>query len=190
MSQTFDLQNIVAENVREIGEGAMRELKAANEALTKRVAELEAMREVNELRAQHTTEQVAEIVRLDAHVKQLETYHETLCSILGAYEGRGELSLVSVSPEALLRRVDALVSESADLQSQLAWTPVAQGLPTEHADYEFTYCDSEQVSRLDLVGLTHEGFALVLSGDTFAPDELLDNVDYTHFRRITLPEAT
>lgn len=85
---------------------------------------------------------------------------------------------------------DALVEcgkKIGGLESQLAWTPVSAGLPTEHGDYEFTYCDSEQVSRLDLVRLGYEGFELVLSGDAFVSEELLDNVDYTHYRKVALP---
>lgn len=108
----------------------LQKLKAENEALTKRVAELEQLNAV--------------------YVADME-------------EMRGSLLA---------------------LQSQLAWTPLAKGLPTdgEEETYEFT-------------GWGHVNI-LTLNGEIWrdSDGEFLDEEDvtdnYKWFRRITLPEAT
>lgn len=87
LREARDISGVVATNVREIGEGAMAQLKSDNAALAKRVAELDAM-------------------------------NATLAAKLSGLELR------------LTRRV-------SELKSQLAWTPVSAGLPTEPGFYVF-----------------------------------------------------
>ncbi|MBK9496847.1 MAG: hypothetical protein IPO08_20540 [Xanthomonadales bacterium] len=113
----------------------VEQLEAANEALTKRVAELEE-----------------QVLMLDKHVEHWALkaiVHETECK---------------------------------DLQSQLAWTPVAQGLPTADGAYEFVDMVSDGRCKLFDLYVRRNG-----AWGRGGPDE---HWDYTHFRPITLPEAT
>jgi hypothetical protein len=138
-------------------------LEDENAALTKRVAELEF-----ELRARTMAELRKDISVLKehdaSHVAKLEAETRVLRAIVA-----------DISSE---HDVGKLLEHIADLQSQLAWTPVAQWLPTEPGEgetYEFT-----DGSRVNI---------LTLNGEIWEDEEDVAD-DYKWFRRITLPEAT
>lgn len=77
----------------------------------------------------------------------------------------------------MTRVMDSYVQRIADLQSQLAWTPVSAGLPTEPGHYEFV---SNGV-------VLHVGLAD--NGSWFSPDGIwIEPSICSHYRRIELPK--
>lgn len=87
--------------------------------------------------------------------------------------------------ETEARKTNAALEDAAiriiELQSQLAWTPVSAGLPTEPGVYEFLWLHKHPTIgcwRLIVDGwVTRDG-----KPPTYA-------IPYTHYRRIELPEA-
>jgi uncharacterized coiled-coil protein SlyX len=72
-------------------------------------------------------------------------------------------------------------AECDRLESQLAWTPVSDGLPTDDGVYEFV--DMVPGGRVRL-------FDLYVRRENTWKVTPSEHWDYTHFRRITLPEPT
>jgi hypothetical protein len=91
--------------------------------------------------------------------------------------------------------IRGLLACQDSLLSQLAWTPVVQGLPTEPGVYEFVKWSNECLHSCDLLEFCpdreNEGeeWGDMLTCEHFCTDELQE-LEHTHFRRITLPEAT
>lgn len=96
------------------------------------------------------------------------------------------------STNLLITTSGLLRERLADLESQLAWAPVRDGLPTEPGVYEFAAIGSDGcVDSLD---------AYLFEPGNFRPwtdmchcvsltEDELGECDYTHYRRIELPEA-
>jgi hypothetical protein len=84
--------------------------------------------------------------------------------------------------------VPLITKRIRDLQSQLAWTPVSDGLPTEPGTYEFlSYALNIHVYTLEPV---EARYRWVLAGldECYESGEL--ELNYQNFRPITLPEPT
>ena len=89
--------------------------------------------------------------------------------------------------------IRGLLACQEHLQSQLAWTPVSAGLPTEPGLYEFLKRKSNGLIEVfDMFELSpgHEfgDWGDVLSGEHFSSTEMPE-LEHTHYRRIELPEA-
>lgn len=126
LREARDIAGVVATNVREIGEGAMAQLKSENAALTKRVAELEERLHVMTLQEKLARES-------NGHLQQV------------AMAAKEDLRDLQSQLEAKDKRVAELerfakpgsywFTRATELESQLAWTPVSAGLPTEPGVY-------------------------------------------------------
>lgn len=87
---------------------------------------------------------------------------------------------------ALLQESNTFEVERKALQSQLTWTPVSAGLPTEPGLYEFTDGTPD-----DTKTYTREHSRWYGHGVSFDQTPLAKaRWAYTHYRRIELPEAT
>lgn len=100
----------------------------------------------------------SENARLAARVTELETLTADCHDVMVACK----------------RRESELREQVADLQSQLAWTPVSAGLPTEPGMYEF----------YDATGRYMIGIYELTPGVRWYTAKV-----YTHYRRIEIPEA-
>ncbi len=126
--------------------------------------------------------------------EELCVYGEEAFQFAKAYEAEVEKRIAELENLAARRLVqintavaDCAVRDSKikDLQSQLAWTPVSAGLPTEPGVYEFvTLTRKCALFNLDVDGQwwTHA------RGDGTAPENLLDDTYWRAYRRIELPE--
>jgi hypothetical protein len=140
-------------------------LEDENAALTKRVAELEEQaRARDELKLHSRTV-------LENQVANLRSENKAL---------RSKASVTSELTEA-----DKLRTIVANLQSQLAWTPVAQGLPTEREQDTWLLLCAESGSPANPLECCRPWEAPTLIKDNARSGRV-----FTHFRRITLPEAT
>ena len=100
-----------------------------------------------------------------------------------------------------LRRlsVDAahLEEKNAGLRTQLAWTPVSNGLPTEPGVYEFAAMHDGEVREFVLLerrdGNSYAEWGDMLTAEDIHEDELecqgLTRYRLTHYRRIELPNG-
>jgi uncharacterized protein YceH (UPF0502 family) len=130
--------------------------------LTKRVAELEAMKEKRGAELWSDARCVLEkrVAELEAQVLMLDKHVEHWAERATV----ADLKLTQSERRA------------TDLQSQLAWTPVAQGLPTEPGHYLFASHGAA----------VHA--ALVETGSWFTPDgEPHEPRAWAHYRKIELP---
>lgn len=156
------------------------ELVAENAALTKRVAELESQAEGYRVAIRNLQSTIADLESKLANSQKrvAELEEELRC--------RAELY---TSNETVLRKTsDDLQWNIRNLQSQLAWTPVAKGLPTEPGLYVFLHggCNGT------LFELEKDGWYNHDTGDLLRTDggyESLDSGYWDCFRRIELPEA-
>lgn len=171
---------------------AIASLESENARLAERVTELETLtadchdvmvackRRESELR-----EQVADLQ------SQLETRDKRVAELEEELRRRAELY---TSNETVLRQMcEDLQWHIRNLQSQLAWTPVSAGLPTEEGPYEFTHVSDDSAIIHDfelwLYNPHEDEFESVTSTDVYVRDEFLDNNYYTHYRRIELPKG-
>jgi len=76
--------------------------------------------------------------------------------------------------------------ERLSLQSQLAWTPVSDGLPTEPGAYEFLHGTYIEMYKLSELAMAFKWISR--SGACFDSGGMFD-LGHTHYRRIELPEA-
>ena len=134
-------------------------LESTNTELTKRVAELESI--------------------LDSRVAAGKRIAERVRALAEALR---ELS-PGPHPEPMDAEdyVPLIARQIADLQDQLAWTPVSKGLPTEPGVYVFANPGGESV----VVGLDDAG-SWVLRGERL---ELWEIRYWQCFRRIELPKG-
>lgn len=83
----------------------------------------------------------------------------------------------------------ALTKRVAELESQLAWTPVSDGLPTEPGVYAFGDPDSDDKSAIVFWSLSHIGGThRWWFGECGYVSPTDRHHDVTHFRRIELPK--
>lgn len=84
-------------------------------------------------------------------------------------------------------------SNMKHLQSQLAWTPVGDGLPTEPGVYEFS-THKWMLTRSWKLDEDGDWLDAVSVGEMLNNESIFDTplalCEYTHYRRIELPEAT
>lgn len=160
LREARDIAGVVAANVREIGDGAMAQLKSDNAALTKRVAELE----VDVLKSD------ADAVMWRERALNTSNKHAAL------------IELKSANDERLCKEVALLRQQVGDLQSQLAWTPVSAGLPTEPGLYVFTCRGDEKLYTIT------EGKFLEHTDNGTDPWDASAMRYWTNYRRIELPK--
>jgi hypothetical protein len=108
----------------------MKQAERANYELTKRVAELE----VDVLKSD------AEAVMWRERALNMTNKHSAL------------IDLKSANDERLCKEAALLRQQVGDLQSQLAWTPVNEGLPTEPGWYVFDRALTRTPRRGDMSG--------------------------------------
>ena len=158
------------------------QLDSDNAALTKRVAELE---EIAAGRAQLIDDQRETIESLqsqleakDKRVAELE--HEAMM-LRGSIAARDEIS------ERHLRVREELAQRVLDLKSQLAWTPVSAGLPTEPGLYQFI--EPDRTTTIWEFG-TELWVEYTQPEDPWSLRQMKGHVDtfFTHYRRIELPK--
>lgn len=119
----------------------------------------------------HTSNQVEELTKRVAELEE-------------------QLSNLGDDYGALLQESNAFEVERNTLQSQLAWTPVADGLPTEPGVYEFRNVSSPYLSPIKLCQLHADGVWEDEDEETWPLAEFWRYAAiHTHYRRIELPEA-
>lgn len=96
------------------------------------------------------------------------------------------------SPESVAQHMHEVATSwtkrIAELQSQLAWTPVSAGLPTEPGMYEFLTRDLYNGACIGIYELDEEvGFCVSDTGKPVRRDLTTQRI--FAFRRIELPEA-
>lgn len=147
-----------------IAEQHERRLESANTELTKRVAELER----DSVRMKNT-----EVV--NQHIREHEGILLADLDEVKAAKAR----LLGVNQQ-LCKEKRELLDHIAGLQSQLAWTPVREGLPTEPGMYEFATKRGWVYSwRLDADGCWQDE-----REDDFYDEPVCDMQPFVSYRRI------
>ncbi|MBK9949887.1 MAG: hypothetical protein IPP12_22395 [Nitrospira sp.] len=164
-------------------------LEAKNEALQKRVAELErCMKEVGLLAFMRDaapgdiTEHMNRV--MGSYTQRLAAYQTRVAELESKF--RDSVNTSAKHRQVHLDMIKAYRDQIASLQSQIAWTPVSKGLPTKPGVYEFLRSTAATVETEEFDGATWQNPLHAWSRDprTSEPRRLWD---YTHYRKVELP---